>query len=44
MVYVPAGEFPYGPGSIGDPPKQSIYLDASFISIVPHNKRTLAFA
>jgi len=31
MVCVPAGEFPYGPGSMADPPKQSIYLDAFWI-------------
>ena len=31
MVYIPAGEFPYGPGSTTDIPAQSTYLDAFWI-------------
>lgn len=31
MVYVPAGEFPYGPGSSEDVPDRRVYLDAYWI-------------
>lgn len=31
MVYVPAGEFPYGPGSAADPPRQRIDLHVFWI-------------
>ena len=31
MVYVPAGEFPYGPGSTMDVPEHRFYLDAFWI-------------
>ncbi len=31
MVLVPAGEFPYGPGSASHPPQQKVHLDAFWI-------------
>jgi len=31
MVYVPAGQFPYGPGSTADPPQQRVHLGAFWI-------------
>ncbi len=31
MVFVPAGEFAYGPGTVSNPPQQKVYLDAFWI-------------